>query len=103
METIKIVSPHLSFMIIFPGVIALIGWNVGVSILSPLNGLLFINFVPVTTLVISAIQGNQITSYELIGVVFIVFSLIANNIFVRLIQKKMGTKRFNKVLNESVS
>ena len=81
----------------------LIGWNVGVSILSPLNGLLFINFVPVTTLVISAIQGNQITSYELIGVVFIVFSLIANNIFVRLIQKKMVTKRFNKVLNESVS
>ena len=46
-------------MIIFPGLIALIGWNVGVSILTPLNGLLFINFVPVTTLVISLVQGNE--------------------------------------------
>lgn len=87
-ETIKIVSPHLLFMIIFPGVIALVGWNIGVSILTPLNGLLFINFVPVTTLVISIVQGNQVTSYEIIGIIFIIFSLVSNNIFIRMNQKK---------------
>lgn len=87
-ETIKIVSPHLLFMIIFPGVIALVGWNIGVSILTPLNGLLFINFVPVTTLVISFAQGNQVTSYELIGIIFILISLISNNIYIRMNQKK---------------
>ena len=32
-EDIKAVSPHLLFMIIFPGVIALLGWNIGVSLI----------------------------------------------------------------------
>jgi drug/metabolite transporter (DMT)-like permease len=103
METIQIVSPHLAFMIIFPGIIALLGWNIGVSILSPLNGLLFINFVPVTTLVISGIQGNQITSYEVIGVGLIIFALISNNIFVRTRQKLEAPNHTKRSLQESVS
>ena len=87
-ENIIAVSPHLLFMIIFPGVIALLGWNIGVSILSPLNGLLFINFVPVTTLLISIFQGNHVTMFDLLGTVFIIISLLSNNIFVRMLQKK---------------
>ena len=59
-ETIITVSPHLAFMVIFPGVIALVGWNIGVGILTPLNGLLFINFVPVTTLVIQLFKVLQL-------------------------------------------
>src|SRR5690625_4877628 len=55
-EITKAVTPHITFMVIFPGIIALIGWNYGVSIIKPLNGLLFLNFVPVTTLTISYIQ-----------------------------------------------
>lgn len=85
-EELKAVSPHLLFMIIFPGVIALLGWNIGVGILSPLNGLLFINFVPVTTLAVSVFQGTQITSFDLIGTVFIVVSLLSNNVYVRMQQ-----------------
>src|SRR5690625_1262252 len=80
-ETVKVVSPHISFMIIFPGLFALLGWNYGISILKPLNGLLFLNFVPVTTLTISIIQGNMITVYDIIGTIFIIAALIANNIF----------------------
>ncbi|WP_053362523.1 DMT family transporter [Bacillus sp. FJAT-27251] len=83
-EVIKATSPHLVFMIIFPGLIALLGWNTGVSILSPINSLLFINFVPVTTLLISVFQGYQITLFDLAGTVLIIFSLLANNLFVRL-------------------
>ncbi|MDI2586679.1 DMT family transporter [Psychrobacillus sp. NEAU-3TGS] len=97
METITIVSPHLLFMIIFPGLIALLGWNVGVSILTPLNGLLFINFVPVTTLVISLIQGNQVNYVELIGITFIIFSLIANNMFLRKKQQNSTPASTTKV------
>lgn len=103
LETIQTVSPHLLFMIIFPGVIALVGWNIGVSILSPLNALLFINFVPVTTLVISSVQGNHITSFEIIGVGFIIVSLLSNNIFVRLLQKKETRLQVKKSLQESIS
>lgn len=93
------VSPHLLFMIIFPGVIALLGWNIGVSILSPLNGLLFINFVPVTTLAISIFQGNSVTTFDLLGTIFIIVSLLSNNLYIRTLQKKetkpavSGTKK----------
>ncbi|MFJ8236613.1 DMT family transporter [Ureibacillus sp. NPDC094379] len=86
-EVMFITSPHLIFMIIFPGLIALLGWNVGVSILSPINALLFINFVPVTTLLISVYQGNDVTIYDVLGTVFIMISLVANNIFVRMQMK----------------
>ncbi|MFJ7827661.1 DMT family transporter [Psychrobacillus sp. NPDC096623] len=103
LDTIQTVSPHLLFMIIFPGVIALVGWNVGVSILSPLNGLLFINFVPVTTLVISSVQGTHITFYEIIGVGFIILSLIANNIFIRFLQKRKMRHQVKQSLQESTS
>ena len=48
----------------FPWRYCVVGWNIGVSILSPLNALLFINFVPVTTLVISLFQGNHVTMLE---------------------------------------
>ncbi|KKK39999.1 transporter [Mesobacillus campisalis] len=83
-EVIMATGPHLLFMIIFPGLIALLGWNTGVSILSPINSLLFINFVPVTTLLISVFQGYQITMFDLAGTVLIIVSLLANNLFVRL-------------------
>lgn len=103
MATIVTVSPHLLFMIIFPGVIALVGWNIGVGILSPLNALLFINFVPVTTLVISTVQGNPITIYDYIGTLFIIVSLISNNIFVRLQQKETLPRKSEKRLRELTS
>ena len=102
-ETVKTVSPHLAFMIIFPGVIALVGWNIGVSILSPLTGLLFLNFVPVTTLTIQIFQGYPITSYDYIGTAFIVLALISNNMFLRMQQKKRESKHFKGKLQESMS
>lgn len=102
-DSIATVGPHLLFMIIFPGVIALLGWNIGVSILSPLNGLLFINFVPVTTLLISIIQGNDVTLFDLIGTVFIIISLVSNNIFVRILQKKEANGHLQGEFNESIS
>ncbi|MEC1694028.1 hypothetical protein [Schinkia azotoformans] len=79
-------------MIIFPGAIALVGWNIGVTILSPLNALLFINFVPVTTLLVSIFQGNYITVYDLLGTFLIIVSLLSNNIFVRMLQR-IGSKQ----------
>ncbi len=102
-EDIVAVSPHLLFMIIFPGVIALLGWNIGVSLLSPLNALLFINFVPVTTLTISIFQGNKVTIFDLIGTFLIIIALISNNFLVRLLQKKEATQHIQSNLRESTS
>lgn len=89
-------SPHLIFMILFPGLIALLGWNVGVSILSPLNGLLFINFVPVTTLVISMFQGYVITSFDLVGTALIIASLLANYFYTRMASRKLQDQHAEK-------
>lgn len=101
LETIKIVSPHITFMALFPGLIALLGWNYGVSILKPLNGLLFLNFVPVTTLTISVIQGTLVTIYDVIGAAFIIISLIANNLYLRkLDQNKIQEKEPMQVEGE---
>jgi drug/metabolite transporter (DMT)-like permease len=102
-SAIKAVSPHLLFMIIFPGVIALLGWNIGVSILSPLNGLLFINFVPVTTLSISIFQGNPVTMFDLLGTALIIVSLVSNNILVRMLQKKESGQHVRTNLHARIS
>lgn len=102
-DGIKEVSPHLLFMIIFPGVIALLGWNIGVSLLTPLNALLFINFVPVTTLLISIFQGNHVTMFDLLGTVLIIISLLFNNIFVRMLQKKESFQHVQANFSESIS
>ena len=102
-ENILAVSPHLLFMIIFPGAIAVVGWNIGVTILSPLNALLFINFVPVTTLVVSIFQGNYITVYDLLGTIFIIVSLLSNNIFVRMTQNKGSKQSIQTHLRERAS
>ena len=102
-DEIHIVSPHLLFMIIFPGVIALLGWNVGVSMLTPLNGLLFINFVPVTTLLISIFQGNTVTVFDFIGTMLIIISLISNNVYVRMLQKKESEQSVQSILQGRTS
>ncbi|CAM5217683.1 EamA domain-containing membrane protein RarD OS=Ureibacillus acetophenoni OX=614649 GN=SAMN05877842_11649 PE=3 SV=1 [Ureibacillus acetophenoni] len=99
-EAIITVSPHLLFMIIFPGVIALLGWNIGVSLLSPLNALLFINFVPVTTLTISIFQGNKVTIFDLVGTALIIIALVSNNLLVRMLQKKDATQHLQSNLRE---
>lgn len=98
-ETIIITSPQIAFMVIFPGVIALVGWNYGVSVITPLNGLLFLNLVPVTTLVIQIFQGTGVTVYDYIGTFFIIASLLSNNVFLRLQQRRTEPE---EKINESI-
>lgn len=97
------VGPHLLFMIIFPGVIALLGWNIGVNYLSPLNALLFINFVPVTTLFISIVQGNAVTVFDIVGTVLIIIALLSNNMYLRMRDKKRTNHSMHSTWSEGVS
>ena len=79
MGTISIVKYDLLFMMTLPGIVALLAWNYGVKILSSINGILFINFVPITTLAIMMMQGYQITMFDIIGTVLVI-ALIRNNV-----------------------
>ncbi|WEK54085.1 MAG: DMT family transporter [Candidatus Cohnella colombiensis] len=88
-HTILSIKYEMSFMILLPGLAALLCWNSGLKLLSPINGLLFINFVPITTFVFMAFQGYQISKIELLGTLLIMFALIWNNI------QQRKTKRSN--------
>lgn len=89
MEETLSVKYHMAYMIILPGVIALLGWNKAVQILTPINAILFINFAPVTTIVIRVIQGHEIGTFEIIGVALVILSIIANNMYQRYVNNKI--------------
>lgn len=103
MTDIYAVRYDMLFMVIFPGLIALLGWNEGVRILKPINSLLFISFVPVTTLTIGFFQGYAITTFDVVGTILIVSALLFNNIYQRtLLYKEVGkTKKENKRYKKS--
>src|SRR5690625_4220949 len=92
MEETLSVKYHMAYMIILPGVIALLGWNKAVQILTPINAILFINFAPVTTIVISVIQGHAIGTSDIIGVALVILSIIANNMYDRYVNNKIVTQ-----------
>lgn len=82
------VKYHMLFMIVFPGLLALLSWNKGVQILKPINAILFINLAPVTTLIIRFFQGYPISVYELTGVTVVCLMIILNNLHQRYQNRK---------------
>ncbi|WP_442956406.1 EamA family transporter [Paenibacillus sp. YIM B09110] len=85
-EVTPVIS-NLAFLVVFGGVIALFTWFKGISILKPANGILFVNFVPITALAISMFQGYHVSSPEIVGISFVVIGLIMNNVFERKLKE----------------
>ncbi|GKU77448.1 DMT family transporter [Paenibacillus sp. L3-i20] len=82
-ETVLSIKYEMAFMVLLPGLAALLCWNAGIKLLSPLNGILFINFVPITTFIVMAFQGYQISIYEIAGTLLVIFALLRNNVYQR--------------------
>lgn len=80
---------NMLFMIFIPGLLALMSWNQGVTILKPINAILFINFAPVTTVIIRLIQGHTITFFEFTGVFIVCLMIIINNIYQRMVTRRL--------------
>ncbi|KAB0442132.1 DMT family transporter [Lysinibacillus fusiformis] len=96
--TISAVKYDLLFMIVLPGLVALLSWNYGVKILSSVNAILFINFVPITTLVIMMIQGYEITIFDVAGTLLVILALIRNNMY----QRKEQSEHQKNLLKEQL-
>lgn len=96
MGDIYAIRYDMVFMVIFPGLIALLGWNEGVRILKPINSLLFISFVPVTTLVIGFFQGYALTKFDVVGTIFIVLALLLNNLYQRMRLRRIVKKEYRQ-------
>jgi drug/metabolite transporter (DMT)-like permease len=93
------VKYEMSFMILLPGLVALLSWNAGIKMLSPLNGILFINFVPITTFIVMAFQGYQISIYELCGTLMVIFALLRSNMY----ERKSATIGTNTTFRRRIS
>lgn len=67
-------------MVVIGAVIAVLSWNAGIRQLGALNGVLFINFVPVSAFVIGVILGHRFGLAELAGAAFVILALIFNSL-----------------------
>ena len=76
-------APHLAYMVVVAGFIGVLCWNSGNKIVTPINGVLFMDVVPATTFMISAVRGYRFNAAELIGVGMTICALILNNVYQR--------------------
>lgn len=80
LETLSSIKYEMTFMSLLPGLVALLSWNKGLKMLSSTHGILFINFVPITTFVILAFQGYSINAFEIGGTLLIIAALAHNTL-----------------------
>lgn len=75
-------APSLIYIVVIATVLAALAFNKGVRTLGGTHGIVFINLVPVSALLISIANGAQITSGELIGtgLVIVALTLQANKL-----------------------
>lgn len=71
------------YLVLLGAVVAVLSWNAGIRSVGAVNGVLFINLVPVTAFVIGVVQGHEFGRDELLGALLVVGALIANNLYSR--------------------
>lgn len=88
LHEVYMIRYDMLFMIFIPGLLALLLWNKGVEILKPINAILFINFAPVTTIIIRMLQGYPISVYEFSGAAIVCLAIVFNNVHQRMLMSK---------------
>ncbi|MHB1605457.1 MAG: DMT family transporter [Leptospirales bacterium] len=74
---------QLAYMVGIAGVLAVLAWNAGNRTIGPINGVLFVNLVPVTALVITMLEGEIVTVAQETGAAIVIASLVSNNLYQR--------------------
>jgi drug/metabolite transporter (DMT)-like permease len=82
-DTVATIRWELGYMIVISGVLALFSWNAGNRALTPINGILFINLVPVTTFIVSIRSGYNMSRLEVTGAIITIAALVSNNLYRR--------------------
>jgi drug/metabolite transporter (DMT)-like permease len=70
-------------MSLVAGAIAVLSWNMGNKIITPVNGVLIMNVVPVAAFAVSALSGIVPTPVQLAGAAITVAALVMNNLYQR--------------------
>ena len=74
---------QLAYVIGISSVLGVLAWNAGNRMIGATNGVLFINFVPITVFAIRIAQGHRFQPIEFVGAALVIGALIANNLIVR--------------------
>jgi len=82
---------ELLYTVVFASVLAVLSWNAGIKTLGALNGVLFINFVPITAFAIGLALGHRFSGAELVGAALTILALVANNLYLRRPRPAMPT------------
>ncbi len=82
------VTPHLLYMGLIAGFVGVLCWNVGNKILTPLNGVLFMDVVPLTTFIVSSISGVIPEHSQILGACVTGAALVMNNVYLRARAKR---------------
>lgn len=77
------VLPELAYMSLVAGFVGVLAWNMGNKILTPLNGVLFMDVVPVTAFAVSALTGTVPVPMQLVGAAITAAALVGNNLYMR--------------------
>ena len=85
----------MAYIIAVATILAMLAWNAGIKRLGPLNGVLFINLVPVSAFAIGIAFGRRFSSSELIGAALVILSLVASNAYARARQRKQMAIEMN--------
>jgi drug/metabolite transporter (DMT)-like permease len=90
-DTLAAIRWEMGYMIAISGVLALFSWNAGNRALTPINGILFINLVPVTTFAIAIASGYALSPPEVVGAVVTIAALVSNNLHQRRVLRGRRT------------
>ena len=80
---VESVGWQLAYVVGIASVLGVLSWNAGNKLLGTTNGVLFINFVPVTVFAIRIAEGYRFQTIEIAGALLVIGALIANNIVAR--------------------
>ncbi len=77
------IVPQLLYMGPVAGFIGVLCWNLGNRMLTPLNGVLFMDVVPITAFIVSALEGIVPAGAQIAGACITGTALVLNNIYLR--------------------
>ena len=85
-------SWRLGYLGVLGVTVAMILWNVGSRRIGPLNAMLMVNLMPIFTFGMRALQGETIRKTELIGAAIVVSALLANNAYLRWVNRPVAIR-----------
>ncbi len=73
----------IAYLVVLGALVAVLSWNAGIRRLGPVNGVLFMNVVPITAFAIGVVSGHAFSATELTGAGLVIGALVANNLYLR--------------------